>query len=293
MKLLISGLCILLSLQVLGAPPLATISNNNEAAEQLQEILTAKQKKSGLWDKVKSYYQDSVKTIKDLFADSAVNESSDLKGRVVSQLSEKEQKEQQNVDLEVKALTAQARLVEALSSDSFSLESFMNLGLSFEFLSENEKAIKAYTQALNGSKNKNPKIEFYAYYNLGRVFGKTKNIDKALEMYQAALKFAPESKEIKTNIELLIQKNKGKGKGKGKSKDNKQDKSDKDKQKKDGEPKDKPKQPQKPKKKEFKSKNLKKKDMQKIMEEIRKQEQRIRAREFGKQRKEPPRDKDW
>ena len=146
-------------------------------------------------------------------------------------------------------------------------------------------------------------------YHFDKEMGPEESIPKALHYYQRVLMFAPDSKEVKTNIELLTNSPAGKGKGEGKSKDKnkdqkdsddgKQQNKDKDKNKAKGQ-KDKPDRSDGPPKKkkqkqEFKSQELSKSDVRKFLEEIKAQEQKIRAKELKKSNKggERQRDKDW
>jgi Ca-activated chloride channel family protein len=187
-----------------------------------------------------------------------------------------------------------------LSQAPFSTAVKMNLGLTFELNEEYEKAAKEYQSVAQATKD--PKMKFYAEFNLGRVYGELGEIEQALSHYQNSLEIKPESVETKTNIELLLQGGGGgggKGKNKDKSKDGKgegdepQD-GDQDKQKQQGQNQDQQQQPQKKKQpKPFNSKDLTNEDVRRILDELKDQENRIRASEMQKGSKESPRDKDW
>lgn len=178
-----------------------------------------------------------------------------------------------------------------------------NLGLGWQLMSRNEEAVKSYNIPLKDP-NASSEIQFDSNFNMGVLFQAAKQTDPALEKYQAALDIEPNSRETKINIELLIQSQQGGGKGEGENKDKKDDqgggKGDQD-QKKDQDGKgDQNKEEEKkeyaknkPQKKEFKSEQLSQSDVNKILGEIKQQEQKIRAEYNKKEGKEQPRDKDW
>jgi len=206
---------------------------------------------------------------------------------------------------------AKQKYIEALGYDPLLPELQINLGLSYELSKDEEKALQQYAGSYSLSKTEEQK--FVSLYNQGQLLGRLKKIDEALEKYQLALEIVPSSKEIKTNIELLIQEKQG-GQGKGSDqnqdqkdqqnkdqnqdqqnkdkKDNKDQKDDKDKDQKDQQDK-KVQQSQQYKPREFKG-ELSPADIKKILGEIKQQEQKIRA-EYNKKNdfKEQPREKDW
>lgn len=207
---------------------------------------------------------------------------------------------------------AQDRFIQALSKMPTMAAIHINLGLAFEGLQQVEKAQASFETAIKLAQD--DKVKFIAEFNLGELLGKAKKIDEALVAYQAALDLKPDSRETKVNIELLIKDQDKKGKGgdskddKDKDKDNKDQKDKKDQdQKKD--PKDnkddkkddkdkegdKPKQydKSKPQPKPFKSDELTQGDVNKILGELKQQEQKIRAEFNRREAKEKPRDKDW
>lgn len=204
-------------------------------------------------------------------------------------------------------LLAQEKFLKALSLDPYFDALHVNLGLTFEGQGQPDKAISSYLTAIKYSSSET--IKFVAYFNLGQIYGKDKKVDEALAYYQMALDLKPDSIETKTNIELLVQQGGG-GKGDSDNKDQ-QDKKDKKDQKgsgdqedkKDGKDdkgdkekdQDKPKQYEKnkPQPKKFKSEELTQGDVNKILGEIKQQEQKIRQDYNRKDVKEKPRDKDW
>ncbi|MES3037627.1 MAG: tetratricopeptide repeat protein [Bdellovibrionota bacterium] len=221
---------------------------------------------------------------------------------------------------------------ESLNSFSKSLENIpekaralSNMGLAYQVLQNPERAEATYKSSLQ-LKTQDREAHFMSYFNLGTLYGLQGNIDRAIAAYQKALTISPTSKEAKTNIELLIQqqqqqdqqkkddkqddkkdqdkKDQDKKDQKGDQKDKKdQDKNqdqnkDKDKDKNKDENKDKPEEkkdydssPQyKP--REFKG-ELHKQDVQKILGELKQQEQKIRSEYNRKGRKEEAHGKDW
>ena len=176
----------------------------------------------------------------------------------------------------------------ALEDDPLKSETHMNIARSLEANEEFEKAAKGYQAVLKFLPKDSP-LRFEAYFNLGDAYGKAKKIPEALEAYQAALEIDPDNVEVKTNIELLIAQ--GGGEGDGDSKSDKQDEKGKG-----GQQDQKNQQPQQQKKqqpKPFNSQELTPQDVKKILDEIKNQEQAIRAQENEKNPKEGVRDKDW
>ena len=191
---------------------------------------------------------------------------------------------------------AYTKFVESLAEEPFSSEVKINLGLAFELNEEKEKALSEYASVLKNSKR--PEVRYFALFNTARILGEEKKYNEALNFYQAALEIVPNSREVKTNIELLHQQQQQQGGG-GK---NDQDDKNKNKDKKDkGEGEDEQDKNQdsprvnrrKQKPKPFKSQELTKKDVEKILEELKNQEQKVRAKQNKKNTKEQPREKDW
>lgn len=158
-----------------------------------------------------------------------------------------------------------------------------NMGTAFIGVEETKKAIKMYEEVLK-MQPLPPEIEFASNFNLGVLYGTKENfnLDRALEHYQAALAITPDSQEVKNNIELLFQGKGGKGEGDGEQEPNEDNKDGKG---------DKKKEPQnftnKPQGKPQKTpKNMSKSDVKKILEELKKQEQRIRAKQNNKKSKQ-------
>lgn len=202
---------------------------------------------------------------------------------------------------------AQAQFSKAIGQAPFMPELQINLGLTYDQLGNLDKAKQAYHSAEKLPLSKTS--QYVLNFNLAEIEGRDKKVDSALEYYQKALEANPDSIEAKTNIELLIQQNQQQQSGKdGENKDDKKDQKDQDKkddkdqkdkkdqdQKKPGEDqkKDEHHQKNKPQPRPFKSDELSPGDVKKILEEMDRQEQRVRAEYNKKQVKEKPRDKDW
>jgi Ca-activated chloride channel family protein len=186
-----------------------------------------------------------------------------------------------------KMLEAHEEFTQLLSEKPFSPLFQYNMGASFMGVEEPDKAIKMFTELLK-IRPLPPEVEFAAYYNLGVLNGmEGRNVEAALKNYQKALQFSPESKEIKTNIELLLAGGQGGGKGENKDQQDQQ-------QNQEGE--EQPQEPQEFTNKQpdqFKGKDMSKSDVKKILEELKKQEQRIRAKHDRKGGKEVDREKNW
>lgn len=198
----------------------------------------------------------------------------------------------QAVDLlrQEKKTEAYDEFAKILSDSPFHPLYQFNMGAGFFTVEEKEKAKKMYLEVLK-NENLPGELLFGSYYNLGVLYSMEKETDTALEYYQKALELNPDSKEIKTNIELMFAQGQGKGKGGGKS--DKQDKDKKDKDKKENDEQEQEPQEFQNQPKQFKSKEMSKSDVKKILEELKKQEQRIRAKHERKGKKEAPRDKNW
>ncbi len=202
-----------------------------------------------------------------------------------------------------KLMDAYNKFNSALIDLPFSPEVHFNLGNSFLENKEYEKAVSEYRQTLKltGDKTSHDRaLRFYALFNSGVAMAEQKKTDEALAFYQSALDYNSKSLETKTNIELLAQQ--GGGQGDGDSKDKKQDKDGKGEQKpkpdpnkpnKDNQkPQDQQKQEQ-PKPKPFQSKELNQQDVNRILEELKRQEGSIREKMQKEGPKDAPLDKDW
>lgn len=186
--------------------------------------------------------------------------------------------------------SAYQKFTKGLEEEPLNPELQLNLARTFQENEEDEKAEKGYRAALQLLPPGSPR-RFEALFNWAIVLAKLKRIDDALAAYQLALELYPDSLEVKTNIELLFQG--GGGGGSGENQDQKQDqkgdqKKDQDPQQQPDDNKDKQKKP-----KPFESQDLSKEDVKRILDEIKNQEQNIRAQEYEKGAREMPRAKDW
>lgn len=216
-------------------------------------------------------------------------------------------KQAQEILKDEKAQPPQDQIYEALEIDPSLYQLHSNLGIIFNRTKKNEDAEKSFKEALKKAElAKDPNGQFFSHFNLGVFYGASGKIPQALEHYQSALDLDPRATEVKHNIELLWQSQQNQS-GKGDSKE----KSDKDQQEnqdqKDGEgDKDKndPKQnegkerQQSPKYKPrpFKSGDLSEGDAKKMLEELARQDKRIRSQFNNRQNqnsKEEANEKDW
>lgn len=223
-----------------------------------------------------------------------------------------------------KAQTAELASKENLQ-DRYELDS--NLGVVFNLLSKNDESEKSFDEALKvvpgQFKNEADRKQalFAIHFNRGVFFQSQKKVDQALKDYQAALDVNPTSMETKTNIELLIQKQKEdeqkKDGQKGQDGQDKKDGQGQDEkpQDKDGDKKDEEKEgPEKEQKKKesqgkdrkqntkyqprpFKGDQLSEGDVKKILGELSQQDKKIRAQFDKKEKQESGREgkneKDW
>lgn len=184
-----------------------------------------------------------------------------------------------------------------------------NVGSSLQAFGDVEKSEKLYKQLLlsidqhlklslpKEEQQEWLKVKFAVLYNLGVFYQSKSEIDLALDSYQKALELLPDSKEVKTNIEMMFN---GSGGGKGKDAPNKGNKDQQEgdgsgKDKKDGEQENKDDQPRtnESQKDEGEGKQLSTEDLKRIMEELKQQEQSIRSKVQRKGEKSEPKEKQW
>ncbi len=170
-----------------------------------------------------------------------------------------------------------------------------NFGKVFEKSNETDDAIREYLSAAKS--NQNPELQFQSLFNAARLYGEKKDISLALKYYQLALDIKPESIEVKTNIELLVQSGGGGGgqnnqqQNQNQNQDQKQNQEGQDKkdqQQPQGKPDQQKQQPQK-----FKSQELSEQDVRRILEELKRQEDQIRKKMNEQKTQESPIGKDW
>lgn len=193
---------------------------------------------------------------------------------------------------------AKNETLKALRKNPLQAHLHMNLGLAETGLGHANQALGSFQMAEELAGN-DPAMLFIARFNAATVLANQKKIDEAIAKYQGALEIDPNSRETKTNIELLMQQQQqqqnGEGEGDGENKDKQeQDSKDGKGEKNQKEPKDfKESKQYKPK---FESKSLSEGDVKKILEEIKRQEKQIHGNEEKleqRQNKDNPNDKDW
>jgi tetratricopeptide (TPR) repeat protein len=193
-----------------------------------------------------------------------------------------------------KPMDAYGFFTDALGDVPFAPEIQFNIGDSFLQMKDLDKAISQFRLAVRlapGSSAREKEVRFRSLFNIAAVEASQTKIDEALETYQQALEIKPDSIETKTNIELLTSSDGGQG-GKG-------DKESKD--KKDGDDGDGKRDPNKPMSNKpqpgqpqpFKGKDLSRQDVDRILDELKQQEESIRAKDQREGGKDAPPDKDW
>lgn len=206
-----------------------------------------------------------------------------------------------------KAEPPQEQILEALEIDPTSYQLHSNLGIIFNRIKKNDDAEKSFKEALKMAElSKDPMGLFASHFNLGVYYGALKKIPEALGHYQQALNLNPTSTETKHNIELLWQSQQqqsGKGDSKEKSEQDQQENQenkdgDGDKDKEDPKEKEGKERQQSPKYKPrpFKSGDLSEGDAKKMLEELARQDKRIRSQFNNRQNKnskEDANEKDW
>jgi len=200
---------------------------------------------------------------------------------------------------------------DALARDPFNPKFHLNLGDTFLKGGDYPKAMAEFD-----SVDQNPKadseLKFQALFNAGNAAVEAKDIPKALQYYQKALEYKPDSIETKTNIELALKeeqkqkngqgddkKDEKEGGGKEDQKDQKKNKDDKGKDEKKDQNQNKSEKSQeptpRPKPQAFKSQELNENDVRRILDELKRQEEEIRARQYKENKNVPESqiEKDW
>lgn len=216
---------------------------------------------------------------------------------------------------------ALAKYYSLLEDDGERAATHSNIGVILNSIQKSEDSLKSLQHALKLAEAQgDEEMIFKVRYNLGVYYGALKKIPEALDNYQAALDILPDSHEIKTNIELLMQQQQQKQKEQSGQSEQNQDKSksgqeenkddkpgnepkdqkdskdpkDENKEQKDGKDEQKKESSPKYQPRPFKGDQLSEGDVKKILGELKNQEQKIRAnfekKEKGKSRKN---EKDW
>jgi Ca-activated chloride channel family protein len=198
----------------------------------------------------------------------------------------------------------------ALAKDPFNSTYHFNLGDTFMKGGELPKAMAEF-EAVEANPKADADLKFHAMFNAGNVAIEAKDLSKALSYYQKALEYKPDSKETKANIELAL-KEKDKGGGGQNDKKNQeggqgnndkqqqqdqkdQDKDDKKDQNKNNGQGQGPTPTPRPTPHGFKSQDLNEGDVRRILEELKRQEEQIRAKQYkdNKPKKDQGIEKDW
>lgn len=192
-----------------------------------------------------------------------------------------------------RTLEANKKLSDAAVDYPTQAELFYNLAQTYEVNEEKEKATQSYMIAAELAQE--PELKFQSYFNAARILGEMKQIEPAINLYQKALDIRPDSIEAKTNIELLFQSGGG---GSGGDQQQQKQQEDKDDKSEDGQDQkdqkdQKDQQKPKPKPRPFQSGELSPQDAKKILDELKRQEEQVRAKFNEKRVKETPVDKDW
>ncbi len=172
-------------------------------------------------------------------------------------------------------------------------EIHVNLGDLYLISKDFEKAEKEFGTASRLAMQ-NPEMKFDGLFNAGVAATELKNVEKALGYYQSALDVKSDSMETKTNIELLVQSQGGKGQGDGESDSKDDQKDDKGKQGDRNDPNQKFKNdPPKNQPQPYKGKEISKENVNKILEELKQQEQNVRAKFENRNVHASKNEKDW
>lgn len=213
-----------------------------------------------------------------------------------------------------KKMEAYEEFLATLAIDPFNPTVQFNVGSVLNALGEEEKSEQLYKQLLKDVDQKLKagvpqdeqqawlKVKFAVLYNLGVFYQSQQKVDEALTVYQKALELIPLSKEIKTNIEMMLnssgggkgkgaqkEKQKGDGEGQGDS-EPKEGEGDKEQDQKDQSNGDRKNEKQG---KGFDQTQLSMEDLKRIMEELKQQEQGIRSKVQRKGTKSEPKEKQW
>lgn len=212
--------------------------------------------------------------------------------------------------------------LKALGEDPFNPYIRYNLAHSLFQKGEVQKAIDEFKKLEEELFHQGEKkLRFHTLFNQAYLESQQGNIEEALEAYQKTLEINPSSKEVKRNIELLFKENQSSSKNKNnqeqkKDQDSKEDEQKKDKNgqkkqdkeksqegkkgdkskkndqnegEKDGKKQD---QPEKSEKK--KAKKLSEAYVKRILDELKNEEQKIRAKKYQKgQKRTSPDGKNW
>lgn len=179
---------------------------------------------------------------------------------------------------------------DALGELPYAPEVQYNIGNAFLQMKDVDRALKQYDTALKLARTnskRDKEVRFRALFNKGAVLAAQKKNEEALTAYQLALNEKPDSEETKTNMELLL------GGGSGGGEGDKEDKEKKDEGEGQQQNQKMENQSKKPQPQPYKGKDLSKQDVDRILDELKQQEEQIRAKQQREGAKDAPPDKDW
>ncbi len=193
-----------------------------------------------------------------------------------------------------KPLDAYGFFTDALGDIPFAPEIQFNIGDSFLQMKDLDKAISQFRLAIRlapGKTSREMEVRFRSLFNIAALEASQDKSDDALETYQQSLEIKPDSNETKTNMELLTQQGGQGGKGDKESKDKKDGVGGESDQRDPNKPMSNKPQPGQP--QPFKGKDLSRQDVDRILDELKQQEESIRAKDQREGGKDAPPDKDW
>lgn len=187
---------------------------------------------------------------------------------------------------------AEKNILRALSQLPEQAETHFNLAQVFQAYEDYDRALTEYQVVASSSSD--AELKFKSLFNSAIVAAQLKKIDLALELYQKALELRPDSIEVKANIEWMLKNDKQQGSqgGDGEAESD-QGKSAGDKTQPDSSDNSLRVNRTHQKSRRFESEQLTEKDVHKILEELKNQEQDVRARINKQPTSDSSNDRDW
>ena len=99
---------------------------------------------------------------------------------------------------------AEENFLKVLSQSAQNFPARLNLALTKFLQKDFESALKEYDRV--GKESPHSLERFHSFFNSGFIGSQKEDKDRALDFYQKALDEKPDSLEVKTNIELMFQK---------------------------------------------------------------------------------------
>ena len=120
----------------------------------------------------------------------------------------KKKQENPKEPIDFKALSeAEQSLYRALEKEALNPILHFNLGIFLALKNEASVALKEWDFSLKHWKKHQLEEKFMTLFNQAFIKGLLNQKEEALSLYQKSLEIAPESLEVRTNIELLFQQN--------------------------------------------------------------------------------------